>query len=393
MKRASSKCFVILFLLGLFLVPVVTLLKGGAEVSVYEQRTLASIPEATRQSVWDGTYFSQWETAYSDHIALRDTMLKTYTQLNLGLGRPVVNDLAVTEDKLLDFYGHSVWDLSYLTGEAQAMGERYAALNQAVQSYGGYFVFLGVPQQSTYFASSYPAYMDSRVWQTTAIQREVSAALEEAGVPFLNMTAIYAQEGNPADYYFKTDHHYAYPGAYAAYTALMEKIMADTQWELPVMGPEDLVWTTLPNPFLGSANRRLYALKDTDDRIEMASPKTEIPFTRTDNGQEVPSVLYRLPETQEELVDYTLYMGGDVGETIIQTNRPSLKKALIVGDSFTNALETLVWMSFDETRSLDYRHYTGESLLDYVKAYQPDVVISVRDESVYLSQEGNGALF
>ena len=393
MKKASHIFFLIVFLLGLFLVPAVTLFEEKETVSAYEQRTLAAAPAFTPAGAWDGTYFSQWETAYTDHIALRDTMLKTYTRLNLELGRPVVNDLAVTGDKLLGFYGHSVWDLSYLTQEARDMAQRYGVLNRAVQSYGGYFLFLGVPQQSTYFASSYPGYLDSRAWQTSAIQREVAAALAAEGVPFLNMTARYAQEGNPAAYYYKTDHHYTYAGAYAAYTALMEKVREDTQWTLPVMGQDDLVWSALPNPFLGSSNRRLYALKETDDRIEMALPKTEIPFTRTDNGQAVPAQCYRLPATPEELVDYTLYMGGDVGETIIQTHRPQLKKALIVGDSFTNALETLVWMSFDETRSLDYRHYDGKRLLDYVQDYQPDVVISVRDESVYLSPEGNGALF
>ncbi len=33
-----------------------------------------------------------------------------------------------------------------------------------------------------------------------------------------------------------------------------------------------------------------------------------------------------------------------------------------------------------------------KNLLDYIKEYQPDVVITVRDESVYLTQEGNGAI-
>ena len=39
-----------------------------------------------------------------------------------------------------------------------------------------------------------------------------------------------------------------------------------------------------------------------------------------------------------------------------------------------------------------HRHYSEKNLLDYIKEYQPDVVITVRDESVYLSQEGNGAI-
>ena len=139
-------------------------------------------------------------------------------------------------------------------------------------------------------------------------------------------------------------------------------------------------------------NQLDYALHPTEDKIEIAYPKEEIPFSRTDNGVPTSAQIYSLPENDKTMVDYTVYMGGDIGETIIETSRPSLRKALIVGDSFTTPLETLLWMSFDETRSLDYRHYSEKNLLDYIKEYQPDVVITVRDESVYLSQEGNGAI-
>ena len=54
-------------------------------------------------------------------------------------------------------------------------------------------------------------------------------------------------------------------------------------------------------------------------------PKTEIPFSRTDNGNPVPAQLYTIPEQEDATANYTTYMGGDIGETILQTNRPSLK--------------------------------------------------------------------
>ena len=41
-------------------------------------------------------------------------------------------------------------------------------------------------------------------------------------------------------------------------------------------------------------------------------------------------------------------------------------------------------------RSLDYRHYTGENILDYIADYQPDVVLYVRDDLSYIITEGNG---
>ena len=85
-----------------------------------------------------------------------------------------------------------------------------------------------------------------------------------------------------------------------------------------------------------------------------------------------------------------MYMGGDFGETILETNRPELPSILIYGDSFTNPVEALLWPNFNETRSLDFRYYTGKTLTEYITEYKPDYVICIRDESTYLNDVGNG---
>ena len=117
-----------------------------------------------------------------------------------------------------------------------------------------------------------------------------------------------------------------------------------------------------------------------------------MPFRRWDNGEEVEASLYALPDSPETYVTYEVYMGGDVGETVLRTDRPELPNALIFGDSFTNALETMLYASFNETRSVDLRHYTDMTIRAYIDRYQPDVVIYVRDETTYFSTEGNGNL-
>ena len=53
---------------------------------------------------------------------------------------------------------------------------------------------------------------------------------------------------------------------------------------------------------------------------------------------------------------------------------------------------TLLYASFNETRSVDLRHYTDMTIRAYIDRYQPDVVIYVRDETTYFSTEGNGNL-
>lgn len=353
--------------------------KNGTATQIVSNSSINAIQSS------DVQYANKLADVKEDYFGLLSSV-GSYSSVTL------VNDLVIEKEKLLDFYGYSYWNLDYLSNEAKTVAQSYKKLNDIVTSYGGYFIYVGVPQQSTYFSEYYPKYMDSRQWHTTAIRTEFSAAMEEAGVPFLNMTELYKKEGNPDEYYFNTDHHYTYAGAYESYKAIVERINTETGWQIPKMEKKDLIWEQLLNPFLGSSNRKLYALHPTEDKIEIAYPKEEIPFSRTDNGVPTSAQIYSLPENDKTMVDYTVYMGGDIGETIIETSRPSLRKALIVGDSFTNPLETLLWMSFDETRSLDYRHYSEKNLLDYIKEYQPDVVITVRDESVYLSQEGNGAI-
>ena len=83
-------------------------------------------------------------------------------------------------------------------------------------------------------------------------------------------------------------------------------------------------------------------------------------------------------------------MGGDVGETVIDTDRPELPSLLLWGDSYSNAMETLLWASFDEARYLDYRYFDGASLSEYIERYKPDVVACIRDDLSILNSDGNG---
>ncbi|MEG2678983.1 MAG: hypothetical protein RR949_03520, partial [Oscillospiraceae bacterium] len=386
MKRVANIVFLSCFLAALIAVPVCTLFSEKVGTSYYENRTLASLPTVSVKTISDGTFFSDLETYFSDHIAWRDPImkLKTWSDLNV-FHRPVVGDTVVNSDVLLYFHGYQRKSLDGLDAQAAEMGDKLQKINDQVTDYGGYFCYFGLTNHFTYFSDHYPSYIDNRLWQTESTVEAFSNALTEREVPFLNMTPIYDAQGRPPEYYSATDHHYTYRGMLSAYDALMKRINSDTALDLQILTPDDLTLTTLPNPFLGSRERKLYNLWPSDEHITIGTLKEEIPFTRTDNGAEVPATFYALPATQEEPLPYGVYMGGDIGETIIRTNRGELPKALIFGDSFTNAMETVFWASFDETRYLDLRHYTDKALSDYLADYQPDVVICLRDDNSYLS--------
>lgn len=394
MKKRAQTAFLAVFLLVLFTVPLLILSRGLlAQTSFFENRTLADHPALTREGLLSGDYFSQWDTWLTDHVAGRELLLSWNTWLDYTLlDRPVVNDIVTGDGVLLPFQTYGRWDLDYLKDMAAASGDSLKTLDDAVAAYGGRFYYLGLPLQNAYFYDRYPDYLENRKWHIDAMSQAFSDALAQRDIDFLDMDAVYAAQGRPEAYFSASDHHFTYYGAYAAYRTMMEHIRADSGLELPVLAEEELTFTALPNPFLGSRNRKLYGLWEGRDQLVIGTPIQEIPFTRWDNGQEVAARLYDLPQDDQCYVTYDVYMGGDKAETILRTDRPELPNLLIFGDSFTNPLETLFYTGFNETRSLDLRYYTDQGLLDYIAQYQPDVVICVRDDTAYLSLEGNGRI-
>lgn len=395
MKKFLDGAFLALVILALLAGGLLTLwpqLTGNGPTTLYyDNRAPEPAPSWSREGLWTGEDFTQLDSYLSDRFPHRDDLISLDTQMDLTLGRAVVHNVAVGDGALFPFHGFFTWDTGYVADSAGAMADRLAAIQDRVESYGGRLFYLGVPHQYSYFAHKYPSYMDNRQWLLGQVHDQFSAALASRGISFVDMTTLFDAQGRPDEWYSASDHHYTYDGMLVTYRALLERLNADTGLDLRVLTRDDLELETLPNPFLGSQNRQLYGRWPTDEKLTVARLKTPIPFTRTDNGQAVDSRLYALPQTEDEEVTYTVYMGGDVAETVIQTARPELPSCLIWGDSFTNPLETLLWASFDETRSLDLRHYNAMALSDYIAQYRPDVVICLRDDTAWLEATGNGS--
>lgn len=391
MKRFAQVAFLACFLAVILAVPAGTLLFSKNNTSAYyENRALAEWPEITAEGILDGSLAQSLETWYSDHAPGRATLLKMDTFLSMDvLHRPVVNDIVTTEDVLVPFLDYSEYTPAAYEATVGSMSEPFSKLNRYIEETGGSFYFVGFPEQRIYFEDEFPDYLNNHENEAEAADTIFREALEDEGIAFLDMGEVYDDLGHPADFYSTVDHHYNYYGAYAAYRSILDTLAADG-WELPVLTEEDFTFRELPNPYIGSRNRKLYNLWPNQDRAVIAELKDPIAYTRYDNGELSDKPLYVLPAAEDLPTTYNLYMGGDFAETILETNRPELPDVLVFGDSFTNALETLLYTSFDEMRSLDLRHYTDKTLRDYITDYQPDIVICVMNDTFYYTPTGNG---
>lgn len=388
----KSKLLLLAFLLVIFLVPALTAaecLLAPSGWSVYENRALASVPEHSLSAVLSGKTADGIESFLKDHLVRRNLWLKAYTALELDvLHSPVVNEVAVTDRALLPEMGVSDYDDSALEEQAAAMAGSLAKIRLATEENGGVFLYVGVPEQRSALRSLYPGWMNSNAAEWDAREAAFSKAMAQACVPLLLMRPVFDGTGDVLTYYSAVDHHYNLRGAYLTYETVCRTL---TDMGVPLTA-EKMTVTGLDNPYFGTYSRKLYGLSPIREQLLVGSFADEIPYERWDNGERTDAPMTELPETSAEPVYYTAYMEGDQGETIVKTGREGLPKLLIVGDSFTNALETMIWRNFGEMRSLDYRHYTGESLSDYIKDYQPDVVLVMRDDTSYLSTAGNGGL-
>ncbi len=394
MRRVTDRAFLAVLLAVLAAVPLGTALWSHRETTAYyENRSLAKRPALTWEGLWDGGFAADFESWYSDHAPGRTTLLKADTALQMKvLRRPVVNEVVTTQEVLLPAMEYSEWSRRAYEETMPPIAANYGKLNRHIQDCGGSFYFVGFPEQRVYFQDRFPAYMNSHRREAQAADESFQTALEGAGIRFLNMGEVYDRQGRPADYYSAVDHHYNYYGAYAAYRAILDTLAADG-WDLPVLTEEDLDFQELPNPYIGSRSRKLYNLWPNEERAVIGVQRRPVAFTRTDNGQPSDKPLFVLPAAEDLPTTYNLYMGGDFGETILETGRPELPNVLIYGDSFTNALETLLYASFNETRILDLRHYDEQSLRDYIAAYRPEIVLCIQNDTFYYETGGNGAVW
>ena len=119
MKTRKKLLFPALFLLALLLTLMLTmfeLMHSPSGWSIEENRALASAPQVSARSVWDGTLAQDAEAFYKDHIAARRLLLKLDTAIQMQvLRRAAVHDVVVGNTVLLPAPGFS----ARLTGLAR----------------------------------------------------------------------------------------------------------------------------------------------------------------------------------------------------------------------------------------------------------------------------------
>ncbi len=389
MRKICNYIFLAVFGIILLLVPALSIAMPKEITSFYENRILETKPELSIQSLANGDYFAGWDSYFSDHIVGRTTLLKLYSGIQLALPRVEVNNVIESDTgALLNSTAQEVFNIDFEKQNMDNKTEMIKNIAEYVQNSGAIYCYVGVPEQRYIYYDEYPEYMKMGTKLVTYAEERIFDALKDTNAIAVNMRPVFESLENPKDYYLSIDTHYNFDGALLTYRTLMQKINERLETTMKIYSDDELVFHVSDKELIGAQSRAVCNLQSRKEYIKWAEPAQSVEFTRMDNGAESEPFVYKQGNAQFSA--YGDYMSGDMGETIIKTNQTDKPKVLMYGDSFTNPLETLIYASCSEFRSLDFRHYDDMTLYEYIDMYKPDIVIAVRDNISYNMSEGNG---
>ncbi len=277
-----------------------------------EPQPFSAFPEISVESVASGKVFGELETMFCDYAAWRTAALRAVTWCDLNLfHRPVVNEVVVTPDALLEELYTMPDTAEDILREADTVAADNAALRDQIEAYGGYYCYLAVPCQYAYYEDAYPGYLESRAAYTAAERAALREAMEARGIAYVDMGEIFDAEGHLPEFSSKVDNHYGLRGAYVTYRAAAERLAADgCAPAFPRRDGRDLLRAAQSHGLAHAQS--CSACAATMKKLLTASFAEDIPFTRFDNGAAAEATVYVLPGSDAEPLTYGLYMGGDI---------------------------------------------------------------------------------
>ena len=366
-KKITVTAFVLC--LALFFV-LVFLMPTDDNASVKENRPLAEMPSLTWDSLFSGKFATDFEAYLSDNVGFRSVFTDIGSRIEKlrgfnGKAKNQVLDLsngsrlAIVDGKILEVFRESPVVRDAYISAVNGIG---ATLPEGASAY-----LLMVPTQIEFDTSEYAELSDG---QKATIDAVYSALDGVTGVNVYDLLEAHKDEY----IYFRTDHHWTQRGAYYGYTALMEA-MSDAPVPL-----SDMEWGSLEG-FLGYlfAQANLPELEQYADKIEyfMSGENYDVEAKIIEFGEvaEYGAKVYFTPEVGGS-VSYGVFMGGDHPFSRVTTNVNNGKTALVIKDSYANALLPFLTSHYETIIVIDPRNYFG-TLADIYAEYDVDDVIII----------------
>lgn len=231
---------------------------------------------------------------------------------------------------------------------------------------------------------------------------EFLAYLKEASVDSIDLRQdLIADHKDLKGLFFRTDHHWQTKTAFWAFSKVAAVLSDQYGFDMDKnhLELEQYSVSSYEKSYLGSQGRRVGQLYIGLDDYDFIEPDFSTNFSVTIHKEDG-SVRVQEGDFNQALIyaplrdmtappstnHYASYFGGDYPEVIIQNHNVENGKLLIIKDSFALPFTAFLATVTEEIHMIDLRYFTKESLCDYIRDYQPDMVMVMYNPSSLSAQ-------
>lgn len=328
-------------IISLFFINVI---KKDTDISIAERRKLATMPELTTKSLFDGTYFKKFDSYVTDQFIKRDTFRKIKIDIELST-KGEYNNLYMYDDYIVEeIFPLNTNSINNLTNKINYIKKTYLNNNSNI-----YYTI--IPDKN-YFVNNGNLKLDYNKLQD----------MMKNNLTNLNYINIF--DKLTLDNYYKTDTHWKQEDLFDVANTIANQMKFDIT--------NNNVINTVTT-FKGSYAGRLSVTKDIDTIKTISNPSTLNSSVYNYETKKYTKIYDY--DKLKSLDKYDIYLSG--ASSIIDIVNPtsnSNKELIVFRDSYGSSLIPLLIEGYKKITVIDIRYVSSRILNNYIKFNNQDVL-------------------
>lgn len=328
-------------IISLFLINVI---KKDTDISIAERRKLATMPELTTKSLFDGTYFKKFDSYVTDQFIKRDTFRKIKIDIELST-KGEYNNLYMYDDYIVEeIFPLNNNSINNLTNKINYIKKTYLNNNSNI-----YYTI--IPDKN-YFVNNGNLKLDYNKLQD----------MMKNNLTNLNYINIF--DKLTLDNYYKTDTHWKQEDLFNVANTIAN------QMNFSITNNNVINTVTT---FKGSYAGRLSVTKDIDTIKTISNPS--ILNSSVYNYETKKYTQIYDYDKLKSLDKYDIYLSG--ASSIINIVNPisnSNKELIVFRDSYGSSLVPLLIDGYKKITVIDIRYVSSRILNNYIKFNNQDIL-------------------
>lgn len=334
----------IIFLFTIIALFLINVIKEDTDISVAERRKLATMPELTTKSLFDGTYFKKFDSYVTDQFVERDAFRKIKIDIELST-KGEYNNLYLYDDYIIEeIFPLNSNSINNLTNKINYIKDTYLNNNSNI-----YYTI--IPDKN-YFVNNGNLKLNYNKLQDM-MKNNLS-----------NINYINIFDKLTLDNYYKTDTHWKEEDLFNVANTIANQMNFDIT--------NNNVVNTITT-FNGSYAGRLSVTKDIDTIKTISNPST---LNSSVYNYETKKYTDIYDYTKINSLDkYDIYLSGAVPIIdIINNNSSSDKELIVFRDSYGSSLIPLLIEGYKKITVIDIRYISSKILNKYIDFNDQDVL-------------------